>query len=1104
MTKATTVTASRSGERSYGKATHVRLPRQLVSVLALGVLCVATSFAQGQGRNLLGNAGFESGVIGWALGNDWYEQPKGAGTSAAVVDEQIVHSGKMSLRLEGAGKRGLVMSIFRVRPGKYHVSVWIKTKGLVGAQASALAEWMSKESKWLAGSPIKGVSGDADWTLCEGDVEAPAEARSVHLDLLTDAPNTGTVWFDDVTFARTPVATQSPAPVKFSVKAPPGDSGMLLVDWAGHTPEADVTDYKVYYAEKPFSSVKLLQPATVVDADARSAKLAGLRVGKTYYCAVVAVNTEGLAAETVTALPGTPRDLRPPHVPELSATPLATGARFAPAAMLAWKADPTDDDLAGYTLTVGAGPAKRLPAAQRSIVLKNLPQGDVAVALTAFDASGNVSAPATAQLHCPAALAGGAGIGGSVAANGQPVAGAAVTIQLARGPRRSVLTGTEGVFHLADLPEGVYTVQAAHEGMPASVPVYILTGGGPVTTQIEMTATMPWAAWAATPVANILRETEAPASAGQAISLLSMTNQTRTAQVAIRPTEDLRLNGVRFEDLATADGQHAIAAENCRYNFVSYCHLGKNSTDTPADLLVRKAPGDFPDELSDDITRDVKANETQPVFLTISTPKGAAPGVYTGRAFVQTPRGEQAFEITLQVLPVQFPDKTRLFVVNWFDSDAVATKYGLTVGSDEYWKALRAVAKVMKAHHQNVIVVPPGLCKIWIEPDKSVTFDWTEFDRFAQLFVDEGVGERICIGHLGGRTTGEWECKTFGLWERGATVRATGEAATVTPEAFATALQDHLEKKQWLARTMQHIGDEPLPANAASYREQSARVHKAAPKLRRIDAIQTPDLKGALEVWVPQINYFDQWYEGYHKFQKDGDAELWFYLAWVPQGKYAQRLIDRQAIEPRVIHWMNYLWDTSGYLHWALEWWNMDVESLAPGDSRIAWPGKTGISSSLRYEAQREGLEDCETLSLLEDAYRDAAGRLGVRGFDAKSRPKELGHAVVRTLTDYTRFYEELEEVRAQVLDEIVSLRTGPALLTRASQTADRPIKPGEVTVEGWAEPDARVTVNGKAVSVTGGHFQARVAVSADAREIIVAATKGGKTTRIRRVYRVE
>ena len=106
-----------------------------------------------------------------------------------------------------------------------------------------------------------------------------------------------------------------------------------------------------------------------------------------------------------------------------------------------------------------------------------------------------------------------------------------------------------------------------------------------------------------------------------------------------------------------------------------------------------------------------------------------------------------------------------------------------------------------------------------------------------------------------------------------------------------------------------HVADEPIPANVESYRELSAKVQEAAPKLRRIDAIHVPDLSGSLEVWVPQINYFEQWLDQFRKAQAEGN-EVWFYVAWVPQGKYPNRMIDGSAIKPRVLHWLNAIYDT--------------------------------------------------------------------------------------------------------------------------------------------------------------------------------------------------
>jgi hypothetical protein len=1060
------------------------------------------------GRNLIANPGFEDGLIGWSTGHGWYESPKGSGISAVTLDSTTAHSGKCCLRINGKGNRGITMQVFPVRPGHYHLSAWIKTRGLGAATASVLAEWMSKgEGKWLAGSPIAAVSGDSDWRLVEGDVEAPADARSVHVDLLTNVANSGTAWFDDVSLTRVPTASAPPAAVRFTVAAPNGGSGELKLDWSAHRPEDDVIAYRIYCSDKPFTSSRGLQPAAVVDADARSASVSGLRNGQQYHVAVVAVNMEGMALQAVASTAGTARDLKPPQSPRVTVRPLMAGSRFGQSALLSWTVSPEDDDIAEFDIEVSSdrnGRLLRLPPDARSTLLKNLPQRNALLYVVAKDQSGNTSQPAEVMVAASSPGTGKAALSGVVTVGRTPAAGAAVEVR--RGGRVIARTTTSylGRYVFAELPDGMFLVQATRAGLPVSRPIYILTGGGAITADIELPPAKPWTAWVVDPVANVFRDAPAPASPSLSVHVTALANQKRSAQIVIRPTQDLTISGVRFESLLSADGARAIPAENLSYNFVSYVHLKANSTAMPPDELVRKAPDDFPDELSGDASRDVKASNAQPIFITIGVPKSTKAGVYTGRAFVETPLGEQPFAIRVNVIPLRFPDKTRLFVVNWLDWNALARRHGVTPWTDGFYHAIRIYTRLMREHHQNVIVIPPDLCRIYVEPDKSVTFDWSQFDRAAMFFIDEGVGERLCIGHLGGRTTGEWECPTFSLSPRPATFRESGQPTSVTPEEFAAALQDHLEKKGWLARTMQHIGDEPIPVNVASYREQSARIHKAAPKLRRIDAIHVPDLKGALEVWVPELEYFDRWYEGYRRFQRAGDAELWFYIAWVPQGKYPQRLIDTHAIKARTIHWMNYLWDTAGYLHWALEWWDIDVESLAPGDSRIIWPGKEGPNSSLRYEAQREGLEDCEMLSMLEDAGRDAAAKLGVTGYDPKSRPKELGHSVIRTITDYSRSYSELEAVRAQVGAEIVGLRKGPVLLTRVSKTADKPVKAGDITVEGWSEAGAAVTVNGKAVKAADGRFRLSVSVSVPSPDIVVRASKGGRTSEVVRRYKLD
>ena len=154
---------------------------------------------------------------------------------------------------------------------------------------------------------------------------------------------------------------------------------------------------------------------------------------------------------------------------------------------------------------------------------------------------------------------------------------------------------------------------------------------------------------------------------------------------------------------------------------------------------------------------------------------------------------------------------------------------------------------------------------------------------------------------------------------------------------------------------------------------------------------------------MPQLNYFDQWHEQFLAAQAKG-AEVWFYIAWVPQGKYPNRLIDYPAIKTRIIPWMVQALHATGYLHWGLNFWTKDLADMgfAPGDNWIVYPGSDGPRSCLRWEAFRDGLEDFELFRML-----------------AKKDPKQaeaLMKEAVRGATDYETDPARLEAVRRKVI----------------------------------------------------------------------------------------
>ena len=124
---------------------------------------------------------------------------------------------------------------------------------------------------------------------------------------------------------------------------------------------------------------------------------------------------------------------------------------------------------------------------------------------------------------------------------------------------------------------------------------------------------------------------------------------------------------------------------------------------------------------------------------------------------------------------------------------------------------------------------------------------------------------------------------------------------------------------------------------------------------------------------------------------------MWTYVCCGPTGRYANRFIDQQTILPRLIFWIMARYGATGYLHWGYNWADgpvpeMDATGFLPaqgpvqsGDVCVVYPGPHGPHDSIRWEQQREGVQDYELLRLLaaQDPRRaDAlAGRL-VHGFE--------------------------------------------------------------------------------------------------------------------------
>jgi hypothetical protein len=83
-------------------------------------------------------------------------------------------------------------------------------------------------------------------------------------------------------------------------------------------------------------------------------------------------------------------------------------------------------------------------------------------------------------------------------------------------------------------------------------------------------------------------------------------------------------------------------------------------------------------------------------------------------------------------------------------------------------------------------------------------------------------------------------------------------------------------------------------------------------------------------------------------------AELWFYTVGIYQGfRYPNKTIDMPLMDSRILHWLNYAYDLTGYLHWGWNQWNenpyTDVGEHI-GDAWHVYPARNGVLNSIRWE----------------------------------------------------------------------------------------------------------------------------------------------------------
>lgn len=600
------------------------------------------------------------------------------------------------------------------------------------------------------------------------------------------------------------------------------------------------------------------------------------------------------------------------------------------------------------------------------------------------------------------------------------------------------------------------------------------------------------------------------------VQVFGLRGEVISAQCVIRAHEDLEKATVSISPLLRDGGSDAIPAENVRWRFVQSIAIEQNTPKLRKSDLCRQAPARFPDCLIEDRVTAVARGSRKAVYLTIHIPAGAEPGAYRGEVAVTSGVARASLPLVLTVYPLALPEDRHLWVTEWFTTSKFRQHHDVDPADPEqFYKMLRVYAENMADHRQNVFRVSLSLIEPTLTADGKLRCDFSQFDRWAQVFWDTGRMDGLETGFVAHFGEGGWSSREVVLSDFVVKDAASGKTRRLPGKKFLPLFLpqfvQHLREMNWLDKTLFHISDEPSDHNVMGWREASDFVHRCAPELRRIDAIETPHCRDRLEVWVPKLDHLAAWHEAFDEARREGN-QLWFYTVGIYQaGSLPNKTVDVHLIDSRILHWLNYRYRLKGYLHWGFNAWTDDPIN-APGKHRgdgwQVYPTPGGLLDSLRWEQMRAGIQDYECLWLLDNKIDHLRAGLSPRVaglIDPSRRGIEIASQVVRTYSDWTLDPAVLYAARRQAIEEAIALDRSPRIIVQTNP-AEHAILANDtgIDVHGWAEPGTIVKINDHETPVAAdGLFLERVRASKDGT-VTVEAQKGNGRMSIVRKFRLQ
>ncbi|MBI4560073.1 MAG: DUF4091 domain-containing protein [Candidatus Hydrogenedentes bacterium] len=387
--------------------------------------------------------------------------------------------------------------------------------------------------------------------------------------------------------------------------------------------------------------------------------------------------------------------------------------------------------------------------------------------------------------------------------------------------------------------------------------------------------------------------------------------------------------------------------------------------------------GEVADILSDDVVRPLRPSHIQPIWLTLHIPRDTPEGVYTGTVSVWCDEASINFPVKIEVLARELPDTRQgaFYLDLWQHPAAIARYHHVRLWSEPHWALLRAYTRMLADAGQNPITAciifdpwasqtfdPHETMVDWRkEPDGSLSFDFSVFDRYVEMCFEEGfTGPINCYSMAMGPglrmdcPVRYWDVahRRYGRLECIVGDAAYGEAW----QQFFAAFVPHLEAKGWSEKTSIAMDEAPEDKMEAMF--------KVIPKALHIA------LAGNYHEHLDsRIQDYSVIYPGapneVNAARRARGQTTTFYTCTGPA--FPNTFCFSPPIESRLLAWNALQKQADGYLRWAFASWPEDPlrsAVFAPwqsGDTFLVYPGPR---SSIRFEMLKKGIQDFEAYQL--------------------------------------------------------------------------------------------------------------------------------------------